>query len=852
LTVDNGNCTKSSTSTLIVESSPSAGFTSTNPSCQGDTVLYANSSLSALSYQWDFDLIGTSSSPATSTNFNPGGVLYSTSGLKTVQLIAINGNCRDTVLQSIQVNETPIGSFTSTAPNCGNTGIDFINTGSSGANWTYSWDFGQGSQPSSSTAENPSGVMYGSSGSKTVTFSISDGNCSSTNIQIISIQPTPSATYTSNTPLCEQDSVSFTNTGSTGLSWTYSWDFGSGSTPSTSTQENPIGITYNSFGTKSVKLIISDGTCGDSITSTINIKEKPTSTFTSTAPSCGNVSTNFTNTGSTGGNWTYSWDFGIGASPSISSSENPSGITYSDSGMKAVTYTISDGQCATTTVQNITILPTPTASFVSTGPVCEQDSLTFTNTGSTGGNWTYNWNFGTSASPAISNLENPIGVMYGLYGTKSIKLVVTDGNCSDSITQNLTVYDRPDVGFNSTAPVCADRNVQFVNSGSSGSQWRYSWSFGENAFPNISSAENPGSISYNNGGFKEIVFTITNNQCSNSFTDTISIFNLPNINTGRDTIICANTSVQIGSVSEVGYSYNWLPFETLDRPFESNPIASPEASVTTYVLTVNDSNNCFHSDKVIITMIDEAISYAGEDVVICEGDEVQIGSSLVEGQQYDWTPIIGLDDPTFPNPIASPEITTIYSLSTSVGNCRVVTDQVLVYVNKLPQADAGNDVTMEKGRSVQLRANGGINFLWEPALLLNNPNIYNPIASPLETTTFIVNIQDYQGCENSDTVIVTVVEGELWLPDAFTPNGDGKNDVFYVRGLSHSSANFKFRIYNEWGSLIFISENPDDGWDGTTINEKRPMPIGAYVYSVSGIDADGKEISIIGMVNLIR
>ena len=173
-------------------------------------------------------------------------------------------------------------------------------------------------------------------------------------------------------------------------------------------------------------------------------------------------------------------------------------------------------------------------------------------------------------------------------------------------------------------------------------------------------------------------------------------------------------------------------------------------------------------------------------------------------------------------------------------------------MNTLPDVDAGSDVTMEKGRSVQLNANGGINFSWEPADLLDNANIYNPVASPLETTTFTVNAQDYIGCENSDTVMVVVVDGEFWAPDAFTPNGDGMNDVFYIRGVSYNVKEFSFRIFDEWGSLIFMSENPDKGWDGRTINDKRMMSSGAYVYSVRGIDENGKSISLVGMINLIR
>ena len=351
---------------------------------------------------------------------------------------------------------------------------------------------------------------------------------------------------------------------------------------------------------------------------------------------------------------------------------------------------------------------------------------------------------------------------------------------------------------------------------------------------------------------KEIVLTIGNSQCTESFVDSIEIFLLPSVNAGMDTIICANTNIQIGENALPNYQYSWRPFETLDNPNLAMPFASPVASLTVYHLVITDNNNCEAEDEVVITMLDEAISQAGTDVELCEGDGIYIGAAFIEGQSYSWIPTDGLDDAMSSNPFAVPSVTTTYTVKARIGNCREVEDNVTVRVNALPQVDAGNDITIEKGKNAQLLATGGINYSWEPGSLLNNSRIHNPIASPLVTTEFVVNVNNILGCENSDLMVVNVVNGEFWLPNGFTPNRDGINDIFYVRGLSYSVRNFEFKIVDNWGNVVFLSNNPNKGWDGNSMDKQRPLPVGAYVYFVNAINAEDENVSINGMVNLIR
>ncbi|HEY4798606.1 MAG TPA: gliding motility-associated C-terminal domain-containing protein, partial [Bacteroidia bacterium] len=326
----------------------------------------------------------------------------------------------------------------------------------------------------------------------------------------------------------------------------------------------------------------------------------------------------------------------------------------------------------------------------------------------------------------------------------------------------------------------------------------------------------------------------------------------PIANAGLDTVICAGASVQIGSPPIPGDIYNWAPSGTLNNANIANPIASPMAPTTSYFVTVTDtSTGCVNHDVVVITMLAPLVVNAGPDVAICKNGSVQVGASLVVGQQYVWTPATGLSNDTIPSPVASPSSTTTYTLSVTGHGCGPVTDEVTVVVYPLPGAYAGPDDTIANGSSIQLNASGGIQYAWSPPYGLSNIGIYNPIASPAVTTTYIVTVIDVYGCENRDTITVFVINLNLWLPTAFTPNGDGKNDVLYVHGEGISD--FSFGIYNRWGEMIFFTKDIKTGWDGTRQAGGEEVPEGAYIYFVKGTDLKtGQPIDSYGKINLIR
>ena len=832
-----------------------ADFFHSAPVCVGEGVDFINNGSTGfgVTHIWDF---GPGATPDSSYLENPSGIVYDSPGFKTVKQTVIL-NCGMSVVTSSQViyiREEPTASFTNTPVSCNNEPIDFTNTGTSGSAWTYSWNFGNGAIPASSNTENPTNISYTTSGEKIISLTISNGYCFDTYVDTLVISKTPTANFTSTAPECTGLDVDFTNTGSTGGAWTYSWNFGSGATPATSTAENPSGVVYNTAGTKVVELIVTNGSCSDTIVQTITIHQTPDVGFSFTNNVCGGTNVDFTNTGSTGSSWTYSWDFGSGALPATSNNENPVGVSYSTHGNKTITQTISSGYCANTTTQVLTILEKPVANFASTAPECTGLDVDFTNTGSTGGAWTFAWDFGSGATPATSTAENPSGVVYNTAGTKLIELIVTNGSCADTIVQTITIHQTPDVSFTSNAPQCANTGVNFTNTGSTGTNWTYNWDFGQDALPVTSSNENPVGILYTSAGNKNIVLTIADQHCNNTVIQSINIHNIPIADAGEDTTICANRSVQIGSNSISGFSYSWFPASTLDDPNISNPIASPVANQTQYILTVtNDSTLCQNFDTILVTMLNPIIANAGIDVEICAYDSVQIGAGFIEGQIYSWIPQHGLSNPFASNPIASPDSTTKYTLFvTDIAGCDAISDDVVVLVHPLPDAYAGEDDTIMGGTSTQLIGSGGVQYAWMPPHSLDNPNLFNPIASPDTSTTYILTVTDLFGCVNTDTVniIVYYFEEPFWLPTAFSPNNDGLNDILYVRGGNYQS--FEFSIFDRYGKLIFLSQSLENGWDGTNQFSGKDMPSGAYAYKILVKTIDGELYEGNGIVNLLK
>lgn len=297
-----------------------------------------------------------------------------------------------------------------------------------------------------------------------------------------------------------------------------------------------------------------------------------------------------------------------------------------------------------------------------------------------------------------------------------------------------------------------------------------------------------------------------------------------------------------------GYGLTWTPSSFVGDTSAQNTVAFVPQT-TTYQVQIMDTFRCYRRDTahVIVSVRQPGL---GADTAICYGDAAQLSAS--GGTTYNWYPADGLSCTNCPNPTASPATTTTYYVAIfDIYGCSDTLSTTVV-VNPLPVVNVTDDTTILYGESVPLYAasSGGMYYVWDPVTGLNNPNVPNPIASPLVSTTYTVLVIDTNQCRMTDSVRVTIdMDEPLFVPSAFSPNGDGKNDVFRVTNLTFQKL-LEFRVFNRWGQEVFNTNNGRKGWDGTWHGQVQDPGVYQYIIKVS--HPDGRLQIFKGDVTLIR
>lgn len=268
-------------------------------------------------------------------------------------------------------------------------------------------------------------------------------------------------------------------------------------------------------------------------------------------------------------------------------------------------------------------------------------------------------------------------------------------------------------------------------------------------------------------------------------------------------------------------------------------------------LVVTDQNGCTDSFTVNIGAIDTVLAFAGNDTNVCFGSPITlIGNGIGNIASVEWFELPSMTS------IATTDTITV--TSTSAGQvCYVYTvyganagcfdmDTVCITIDPLPIANAGPDVTIFEEGSTQLNGSGGVTYTWTPSYGLSDTTIANPVANPMQTTTYYLTVTSPAGCISTDSVIVTVLP-KIVFPDGITPNGDGVNDVWIIDFIEEFPNNV-VEIYNRWGELLFHADGYKQDWDGTY--NGKPLPVGTY-YFVIELN-DGKTKPYTGPITILR
>ena len=463
------------------------------------------------------------------------------------------------------------------------------------------------------------------------------------------------------------------------------------------------------------------------------------------------------------------------------------------------------------------------------------------------------WNFGDGATgTGFSPSHN-----YTTGGSYTIQLIVVgNSGCTDTINKqvDVVVKAKPVASINADTIACTRKNIAFNSIIQSADavniiQWNLS-----NGASGTGSSFNY--IFTSPGTFTLRLIAGTVNGCFDTAYHTIVVKPSPFVTATPSLNLCRGSSAQLTASGTA--TYQWLPLSGLSCYTCSNPVASPLIT-TPYVVEGKNSFGCADYDTVVVTVIQPLKMNVSPPDSICIGGSTNL---LVSGaSSYNWSPAAGLNSTTISNPAASPAVTTTYRVVGYDGfNCFTDTAFVTVGVGQYPTVNLGPDLILPAGNLHPLTStitNGPIaKWLWTPATNLTCSNCAVPVAEIKKNITYTVIATTPYGCSASDTINIKVTcsQDQVYIPNAFSPDGDGINDVLMVRASGIVTVKY-FRIFNRWGELVFektdfVANNPLYGWDGKVKGIAAGPDV--FVYTCEALCENGSLFTYKGNVTIIK
>ncbi|OQP59641.1 hypothetical protein A3860_36805 [Niastella vici] len=565
---------------------------------------------------------------------------------------------------------------------------------------------------------------------------------------------------------------------------------------------------------------------------------------------CNDYTFTFQNESTASNITSYSWDFGVpGITTDVSTSATPT-YTYPAAGTYTVKLKVSNaGGCIDSATSTVKVYPGFTPAFNFSGS-CYQSPFQFTDatSASYGSVNSWSWSFGDNSTAAT---QNP-SYTYSSPGTYTVSLTVSSSvGCSGSISKPVTANDKPNLVLPFTDTLICTIDTLPLIANVTGSGITYSWSPNYNIL--YDKTANPLVWPKDTTVY---TVTVTQNACVTSRSITVNTLDFITVSLPADTTVCKTDSFTLNPVS-YALQYVWSPATGLSSTTVKNPNAYADNDIT-YHVTAN-LGKCQDQASMKVKVVPYPQVYAGSDTTICYGSQASLNATMVAAY-FTWSPVSTLTGSNTLTPVAHPTTSTSYTITVTdtLGCPKPVTDTVVVFVTPKIVVYAGNDTAVVVGQPLQINAtaNDSITFTynWSPTNWLSDPTINNPVAtfpSSVDSITYTLTATTAAGCYGTDafTVKVYKTNADIFMPNAFSPNGDGKNDVFkpVLVGISKLSI---FSIYNRWGQLVYTTSQNNKGWDGTIHGTRQDT--GTYVYMVSGIDYQGKVITKKGAFTLVR
>ncbi|MEX6689092.1 PKD domain-containing protein [Danxiaibacter flavus] len=514
--------------------------------------------------------------------------------------------------------------------------------------------------------------------------------------------------------------------------------------------------------------------------------------------------------------------------------------------------------CTDSAIMTITIDSVKADFLVLDSVRCGAGNVSFINTSSSAFPITgYLWRLDDS----IYHDQSTLTRYYAGKGNHTASLhVTTENNCSSSLTKEnaIEIYGNPAVELFANKESCLNTPVDFIALTSSEDKIiSYQWIVNNTPVKGV--AHHAVKMFSDTGNYIVSYKAISEHDCTDSSSMLLIVHPLPSPVITHDTTICRGSAVTLRATGTDNYSWNNGSGDNLATRTGASLSVKPLVS-TNFYLTATNKYNCSITDSVFVK-VDKPVDLKVCDTqTICKGAKAQL-SATANTSLFLWDNYASLNNPTIASPIASPLTSTAYHVTGVSGNaCPDEKKSVMVNVVDNPIVSLGSDITVPAGSPVTLHASASGNiksYLWNIATASKciSCQDLNFIADHDES--IVLRVLTQEGCTASDTIAVHVLcnKEAVYIPTAFTPNGDGINDIFYIRG--HALKKIKnFRIFDRWGKLVFYRENftPNDikaGWNGV-VGGRPTAQSSTFIYIVDAVCQEDKNIQLKGTVLLIR
>lgn len=867
---DNG-CIGDTTKTITMNPSPLAVLGVTTSICASDSVLVSDTSSiasgSITSWYYDF---GDGNTLVRSVN-TPFYHTYSMPGNYIIKLVVTSNNscASDTAFKTVTVFARPVSLFGVTSNICIGDSVLITDTSSISMGSISSWHytFGDGNTLVRTTNA-PFYHPYSTAGTFSISLvTISDMGCvSDTFRRTVVVNDRPRADFTVSALNCLKDTVYFNHIPPAGTFniTGYLWNFDDATTQTTIDAKKKFAAP----GVQNIRyrIFTAEGCTGDT-TITITVSESPIARLGVTATLCAD-SVLVTDTSSIAAGTITSWKYLFGDGNTLIRSVNtPFYHQYALPG----TYTISLittsnlGCTSDTSRQTVSVTANPLTDFTNTLVNCFRDTVSFIHVTPPG---TFNitgylWNFDDGTTQTTIDAKKK----FVTAGIQNIRYrIFTAEGCIGDITKQITVSPDPIATFGASSPTCLSDSVLITDTSSVSSgiinSWHYAFGDGNTL---IRSNNSPLYHTYITAGTYTIsLVTVSDKGClSDSFRRSVVITPKPVTSFSYLGNLCTGSPITFTSAFPV------TPGATRYWDFGDGTVlntTSGNSATHTYLLPqtnlavkhmVRNAAGCLSDTSVSIIPAVYSTPLASFSIrkdTVCEHMPVAFSSSAAGITAWNWDlgNGTGTTVPPFTHTYNNPGTYSIRLTVTGAGGCQSlpVTDNLVVH--PIPFVNAGADKRIIGGNSVVLNASvtpaGAYTYLWTPATGLNNAAVLQPVARPLTNTTYVLRAEDVNShCSATDDVVVKIIP-ELYIPNAFTPNGDGLNDTWGIPELQ-AYPDATVTILNRYGNTIYEQTNYySNPWDGTFKGQQQPN--GTYVYVIQLKDQLNQVLK--GTVTIIR